>query len=149
MPVGLVPALLISAIAVYLMYLYHYKPFAANWETEHGGDSLKALMLQPYASEYLTRIAKDALVQKQIGLAFNCAEKALYHYDGELPEWSVLHNFGQIAAVNGALAVAKMSLDQALLINPSAKEVLESLREVHRVIRQIRNENKVSQKMAA
>jgi hypothetical protein len=130
MPVGLLPALLCSSIILYLLWIYAYKPFMANWVSDRG-NQVKALQLQPYASEYLHRIAIDACNQKYNTLAFNCAEKALFHYDGEVTEYDMLHTFGQVASINGALQIAKASYEQAILINPRHKLSLKSLRELN------------------
>jgi tetratricopeptide (TPR) repeat protein len=113
----------------------------ANWVSDRG-DQVKALQLQPYSSEYLSRISIDALNQKQYTLAFNCAEKALFYYDGENPEWAMLHNFGQVALVNGAWSVAKSSFEQALLIYPTSKVVLKSLKDINGALRKLEVEER-------
>jgi tetratricopeptide (TPR) repeat protein len=108
----------------------------ANWVSDRG-DQIRALQLQPHRSEYLSRVSIDALNHGQYTVAFNCAEKALFYYDGEEPEWVTLHNFGQIALVNGAFGVAEAAFEQALLIYPTSKVVLKSIRELRQKLREL------------
>jgi hypothetical protein len=132
------PGAIIAASAIYIGYVFLWKPFLANWVADRG-DPVRALMLQPYASEYLFRIAILSMRSKPMKatLAYNCAEKALFYYDGERPEWEILRLFGQIALMIGAVDVAAGLLDQALIINPSSKPCYDACKQVREVQRNL------------
>jgi len=118
----------IAALAIaYLVYCYAYKPWRANRAAEKG-DLLTALKLEPYRTEWLYRITKEAMKNKNYPLAFNCAEKALFFYDGERPEWAVYFVFGSIALDAGAVDIAASCFHQAAILQPNAKEVGEAIK---------------------
>ena len=60
----------------------------------------------------------------------------LFNYDGERPEWSVLHTFGTVCMANGAFDVGEKCIEQALLHNPSSRECFITLKEIRAIKKQ-------------
>lgn len=122
-------ALIVAVAAGAILWEFCAKPYW-SMRAALAGRLPEALTWQPFATEYLFLIAQLAVKVKDAALAFNCAEKALYHYDGDRPYWEILNIFGAAAAMAGAITTAEHAFRRCLTMHPNYKPARRALEQL-------------------